>query len=135
MVLDMTRAPGLAVVLSALLVTALAGCGSSENDSDSSITVIRVRADEQPDGAPGLAADVTAEAAAEVGLGPGERVYFSVQAQEVFGARGAVTAVRRTAINGADRLWRDLRRTRPPGGNLVVPGNRGQRHWHRFHRA
>jgi molybdate transport system substrate-binding protein len=35
----MTRAPGLAVVLSALLVTALAGCGSSENDSDSSITV------------------------------------------------------------------------------------------------
>ncbi|MDV3126270.1 TOBE domain-containing protein [Mycobacterium sp. 21AC1] len=44
---------------------------------------IRVRADEQPDGAPGLAADITAEAAAELRLVPGDRVYFSVKAQEV----------------------------------------------------
>ncbi|MGV9801262.1 sulfate/molybdate ABC transporter ATP-binding protein [Mycobacterium sp. NPDC003449] len=44
---------------------------------------IRVRADEQPDGAPGLAADITVEAAAELGLAPGERVYFSVKAREV----------------------------------------------------
>ncbi|OBA89777.1 molybdenum ABC transporter ATP-binding protein [Mycobacteriaceae bacterium 1482268.1] len=44
---------------------------------------LRVRADEQPDGAPGLAADITARAAAELGVAPGERVYFSVKAQEV----------------------------------------------------
>lgn len=44
---------------------------------------IRVRADEQPDGAPGLAADITAESAAELRLAPGDRVYFSVKAQEV----------------------------------------------------
>jgi molybdate transport system ATP-binding protein len=44
---------------------------------------IRVRADEQPDGAPGLAADVTVEAAAELRLAPGERVYFSVKAHEI----------------------------------------------------
>ncbi|MFV8051712.1 sulfate/molybdate ABC transporter ATP-binding protein [Mycobacterium sp. 48b] len=44
---------------------------------------IRVRADEQPDGAPGLAADVTAESAAELRLAPGDTVYFSVKAQEV----------------------------------------------------
>ncbi|WP_407666559.1 sulfate/molybdate ABC transporter ATP-binding protein [Mycolicibacterium lutetiense] len=44
---------------------------------------IRVRADEQPDGAPGLAADITAEAAAELRLTPGDTVYLSVKAQEV----------------------------------------------------
>lgn len=44
---------------------------------------IRVRADEQPDGAPGLAADITAESAAEMRVAPGERVYFSVKAQEI----------------------------------------------------
>ncbi|MUL85472.1 MULTISPECIES: sulfate/molybdate ABC transporter ATP-binding protein [unclassified Mycolicibacterium] len=44
---------------------------------------IRVRADEQPDGAPGLAADITAESAAELRLAPGDAVYFSVKAQEV----------------------------------------------------
>ncbi|MEN4401951.1 sulfate/molybdate ABC transporter ATP-binding protein [Mycolicibacterium senegalense] len=44
---------------------------------------IRVRADEQPDGAPGLAADITAESVAELGLAPGDTVYFSVKAQEV----------------------------------------------------
>ena len=44
---------------------------------------IRVRASEQTDGAPGLAADVTAEAAAEMRLVAGERVYFIVKAQEV----------------------------------------------------
>lgn len=44
---------------------------------------IRVRADEQPDGAPGLAADITAESAAELKLAPGDTVYFSVKAQEV----------------------------------------------------
>jgi molybdate transport system ATP-binding protein len=50
---------------------------------DSRGAVIRVRADEQPDGAPGLAADITAESAAELHLVPGDRVYFSVKAQEV----------------------------------------------------
>jgi len=44
---------------------------------------IRVRAGEQADGAPGLAADVTAEAAAEMRLLAGDRVHFAVKAQEV----------------------------------------------------
>ncbi|BBZ13733.1 sulfate/molybdate ABC transporter ATP-binding protein [Mycobacterium branderi] len=44
---------------------------------------VRVRAADQPDGAPGLAADVTAEAAAELRLTPGQSVWFSVKAQEV----------------------------------------------------
>jgi molybdate transport system ATP-binding protein len=50
---------------------------------DSRGAVIRVRAEEQPDGAPGLTADVTAESATELRLTPGDRVYFSVKAQEV----------------------------------------------------
>ncbi len=50
---------------------------------DSMGSALRVRADEQPDGAPGLAADITAESAAELRVAPGERVYFSVKAQEV----------------------------------------------------
>ena len=44
---------------------------------------VRIRADDQPDGAPGLAADITAESAADLRLAPGDRVYFSVKAQEV----------------------------------------------------
>jgi molybdate transport system ATP-binding protein len=50
---------------------------------DSRGPVIRVRGDEQPGGAPGLAADITAEAVADLRLTPGDRVYFSVKAQEV----------------------------------------------------
>ena len=50
---------------------------------DSTGPAIRVRADEQPDGSPGLAADITGESAAELRLVPGERVYFSVKAQEI----------------------------------------------------
>ena len=50
---------------------------------DSRGPAIRVRAEEQPDGAPGLAADITADSAAELRLTPGDRVYFSVKAQEV----------------------------------------------------
>ena len=50
---------------------------------DSMGPAIRVRTDEQPDGAPGLAADITGESAAELRLAPGERVYFSVKAQEI----------------------------------------------------
>jgi len=50
---------------------------------DSRGPVIRVRADEQSDGAPGLAADITAQSAAELQLSPGDHVYFSVKAQEV----------------------------------------------------
>ncbi len=50
---------------------------------DSRGSALRVRADEQPDGAPGLAADITAESAAELRVSPGERVHFSVKAQEV----------------------------------------------------
>jgi molybdate transport system ATP-binding protein len=44
---------------------------------------IRIRTEEQPDGAPGLAADVTAEAAIELGLAPGDRVFLSVKSQEI----------------------------------------------------
>ncbi|MGV0645399.1 sulfate/molybdate ABC transporter ATP-binding protein [Mycolicibacterium sp. XJ879] len=50
---------------------------------DSRGPAIRVRAEDQPDGAPGLAADVTAESAAELRLVPGDRIYFAVKAQEV----------------------------------------------------
>jgi molybdate transport system ATP-binding protein len=46
-------------------------------------SVVLVRGPEQPDGAPGLAADITADAAAELRLTPGERVWFSVKALEV----------------------------------------------------
>jgi len=44
---------------------------------------IRIRADQQPDGAPGLAADIATDAAAELQLTPGEQVYFSVKAHEI----------------------------------------------------
>ncbi|SPM26883.1 sulfate/molybdate ABC transporter ATP-binding protein [Mycobacterium terramassiliense] len=44
---------------------------------------VLVRGREQPDGAPGLAAEITAEAATELRLTPGERVWFSVKAHEV----------------------------------------------------
>jgi molybdate transport system ATP-binding protein len=44
---------------------------------------VRVRAEEQPDGSPGLTADVTGESAVELRLAPGERVYFVVKTQEV----------------------------------------------------
>jgi molybdate transport system ATP-binding protein len=50
---------------------------------DSSGAGIRVRAHEQADGAPGLAADITADAASDLRLAPGEQVFFSVKAQEV----------------------------------------------------
>ncbi len=50
---------------------------------DSRGPAIRVRADEQPDGAPGLAADITADSAAELRLATDDRVYFTVKAQEV----------------------------------------------------
>lgn len=46
-------------------------------------SAVLVRAREQPDGAPGLAAEITADAAAELRLAPGERVWFSVKAHEV----------------------------------------------------
>ena len=52
-------------------------------DVDTRGPAVRVRADEQPDGGPGLAADITAESGNELRLMPGERVYFSVKAQEV----------------------------------------------------
>jgi molybdate transport system ATP-binding protein len=52
-------------------------------DLDSVGPAIRVRAADQPDGAPGLAADITGESAADLRLAPGDRVYFSVKAQEV----------------------------------------------------
>ena len=44
---------------------------------------VRVRGDEQADGAPGLAADITAEAAADLRLAAGDPVWFTVKAQEV----------------------------------------------------
>ncbi|OBJ69973.1 molybdenum ABC transporter ATP-binding protein [Mycobacterium sp. 1274756.6] len=45
--------------------------------------VVRVRGREQADGTPGLAADITAEAAAQLGLASGQRVWFGVKAHEV----------------------------------------------------
>lgn len=50
---------------------------------DSRGPAVRVRGSEQPDGAPGLTADITVDAAAELSLTPGQRVWFSVKAQEV----------------------------------------------------
>src|SRR5271166_159108 len=44
---------------------------------------VLVRGPEQPDGAPGLAAEITVDAAAELRLTPGDRVWFSVKALEV----------------------------------------------------
>jgi molybdate transport system ATP-binding protein len=44
---------------------------------------VLVRGAEQPGGAPGLAAEVTVDAAAELRLTPGDRVWFSVKAREV----------------------------------------------------
>jgi molybdate transport system ATP-binding protein len=45
--------------------------------------VVKVRADDQPDGGPGLAAAVTAESLAELGLAVGDRVWFTIKTQEV----------------------------------------------------
>jgi molybdate transport system ATP-binding protein len=50
---------------------------------DATGSAIRVRAEEQPDGAPGLAADITPESAATLRLVPGDLVHLSVKAQEV----------------------------------------------------
>jgi molybdate transport system ATP-binding protein len=44
---------------------------------------VRVRAVEQSDGSPGLAADITAESAAGLRLAAGDAVWFTVKAQEV----------------------------------------------------
>jgi molybdate transport system ATP-binding protein len=46
-------------------------------------SAVLVRAREQLDGAPGLAAEITADAATELRLTPGARVWFSVKAHEV----------------------------------------------------
>jgi molybdate transport system ATP-binding protein len=46
-------------------------------------SAVVVRGHEQPDGAPGLSADITVDAAAELRLTPGERVWFSIKAHEV----------------------------------------------------
>lgn len=50
---------------------------------DSRGPAVRVRCVDQPDRAPGLAADITVDAAAELRLAPGDSVWFSVKAQEV----------------------------------------------------
>ena len=44
---------------------------------------MRVRSADQPDGSTGLSADITAAAAADLDLAPGQDVYFVVKAQEV----------------------------------------------------
>ncbi len=46
-------------------------------------SAVLLRGQEQPDGAPGLAAEITVDAAAELQLTPGDRVWFSVKALEV----------------------------------------------------
>ncbi|MBF6176093.1 sulfate/molybdate ABC transporter ATP-binding protein [Nocardia blacklockiae] len=45
--------------------------------------IIRVQAEERTDGSPGLSADLTPAAAAELGLAPGLEVYFAIKATEV----------------------------------------------------
>lgn len=44
---------------------------------------VLVRGQQQPDGAPGVAAEITLDAAAELRLAPGDRVWFTVKAHEV----------------------------------------------------
>ena len=44
---------------------------------------VLVRGAQQPDGAPGLAAEITVDAASELHLVPGDRVWFSIKAHEV----------------------------------------------------
>nr|WP_296770556.1 ATP-binding cassette domain-containing protein [Rhodococcus sp. (in: high G+C Gram-positive bacteria)] len=44
---------------------------------------VRLRGQDNPDGSPGLAADVTPAAVAELDLEPGRRVYFVIKSQEV----------------------------------------------------
>jgi|SRR6185312_16144710 len=46
-------------------------------------SAVLVRGAQRPDGAPGLAAEITADAASELRLTPGDRVWFSVKAHEV----------------------------------------------------
>ena len=46
-------------------------------------TTVRIRGTDQPDGSTGLAADVTAAAAADLDLAPGQHVFFAVKAHEV----------------------------------------------------
>ena len=46
-------------------------------------SAVLVRSEQQPDGAPGLAAEITVDAASELRLAPGEKVWFSVKAHEV----------------------------------------------------
>ncbi|MCX2929645.1 ATP-binding cassette domain-containing protein [Mycobacterium sp. CVI_P3] len=55
---------------------------------------VRVRAEEQSDGAPGLAADITAESAAGLRLAAGDEVWFTVKALEV-----ALHAAARPAVD------------------------------------
>ncbi|CAJ1503162.1 sulfate/molybdate ABC transporter ATP-binding protein [[Mycobacterium] burgundiense] len=62
-------------------------------------SAIRVRAQTQADGAPGLAADVTADGAAELRLVPGAEVWFAVKAQEI----GIHAAQRRSGAHEATR--------------------------------
>ena len=45
-------------------------------------SAVLVRGHEQPDGAPGLAAEITVDAATELRLTPGERVWFSIKAHQ-----------------------------------------------------
>jgi molybdate transport system ATP-binding protein len=46
-------------------------------------SAVLVRGEQQSDGAPGLAAEITVDAASELRLMPGERAWFSVKAHEV----------------------------------------------------
>ncbi|CAN5631918.1 ATP-binding cassette domain-containing protein [soil metagenome] len=46
-------------------------------------TTVRLRSTDQPDGSTGLAADITAAAAADLDIAPGHEVYFVVKAHEV----------------------------------------------------
>ncbi|WP_231951360.1 TOBE domain-containing protein [Nocardia terpenica] len=45
--------------------------------------VVRVRGEEREDGSAGVVADLTPAAVGELGLGPGQVVYFAVKATEV----------------------------------------------------
>jgi molybdate transport system ATP-binding protein len=89
---DLTDLPAVVAVFSPAAVAVYRDrpAGSPRNcvkvtvaELDASGATVRVRGDEQADGAPGLAADITPEAAADLRLAPGDSVWFTVKAQEV----------------------------------------------------
>ena len=89
---DLTDLPAVVAVFSPAAVAVYRDrpAGSPRNcvkvavaELDAAGATVRVRGEEQADGAPGLAADITPEAAADLRLAAGDSVWFTVKAQEV----------------------------------------------------